>query len=163
MSDGFYDTAQICLNGNVINDNFRLHPQHDQRHCNECGEPTIIDCQHCRAEIRGSYEVPGVAVVGGAAAAPAFCHACGRSYPWIEKRLAAAKDLAEEFDQLDEAEIQALKGTLDDLIRDTPKTEVAGFRFKKLIKKAGKEAYNAMKDILTDLVSETVKKSVLGQ
>jgi hypothetical protein len=163
MNGSFYDTAQICLNGHVINDNYRLYPEHNQRHCDKCGEPTIITCPHCNAAIRGSYEVPGVAVMGAPAPAPAFCHECGQSYPWTEKRLETAKYLAEEFDQLDEAEIQALKGTLDDLVRETPKTELASFRFKKLMKKAGKGAYDAMKDILTDLVSETVKKSIFGQ
>jgi hypothetical protein len=163
MNESFYDTGQICLNGHVINDNYHLHPQHNQRHCNKCGEPTIIRCQRCDAEIRGSYEVPGVAVVAASAPAPAFCHECGQAYPWTQKRLETAKCLAEEFDQLDEAEIQALKGTLDDLVRETPKTELASFQFKKLMTKAGKGAYDAMKDILTDLVSETVKKSVFGQ
>jgi hypothetical protein len=31
------------------------------------------------------------------------------------------------------------------------------------MKKAGKESYEGMKSILTDIVSETVKKSLFGQ
>lgn len=43
----------------------------------------------------------------------------------------------------------------------TPST-VAETRFKKLMKKVGSEAYDGMKSILDDVVSETVKKSVFG-
>jgi hypothetical protein len=162
MSGSFYDTAQICLNGHLINDNFRLYPVHNQRHCKTCGEPTITQCENCKEEIRGSYEVPGVAQMGAPGPPPNFCHHCGHSYPWTERRLEAAKYLAEEFDQLDEAEIEKLKGTLDDLVRETPKTELASTRFKKLMAKAGKESLATMKSALTDVLSETVKKSLFG-
>jgi hypothetical protein len=51
---------------------------------------------------------------------------------------------------------------LDDLVRDTPKTGVAGIRFKKLMKKAGKESYEAVKTVVTDLVSESIEKTLFG-
>ncbi len=162
MSESFYDTAQICLNGHLVNNNFHLYPAHNQRHCKTCGEATITQCASCGAEIRGSYEVPGVAQMGAPGPPPNFCHQCGHAYPWTERRIEAAKYLAEEFDQLDEAEIRKLKGTLDDLVRETPNSELAGTRFKKLMAKAGKESLTAMKGILTDIVSDTVRKSLFG-
>lgn len=162
MNDSFYDTAQVCLNGHLANANYHLYPAHNQRHCKKCGEPTITRCEHCKADIRGSYEVPGVFAIGEEAPLPNFCHECGNPYPWLARRLEAANELVEEFDQLDEIESKKLKGTLNDLVRETPKTELASTRFKKLMTKAGKGSLGAMKDILTDVLSETVKRSLFG-
>ena len=47
-----------------------------------------------------------------------------------------AKDLADELDELSDEEKEKLKATLDDLIPDTPQTEVAGTRFKKIMRRA---------------------------
>ena len=94
--------------------------------------------------------------------APKFCHSCGKPYPWTLSHLEAAKELVKEFDTLTPEEQHSLTQSLDDLVRDTPKAEVAGIRFKKLMKKAGKESYEAVKHVLTDLVSESIKKTIFG-
>jgi hypothetical protein len=70
--------------------------------------------------------------------------------------------LVEELDGLDAEERQLLKQSLDDLVTDSPKTEVAGLRFKQLMKKVGKESYDAVKTVVTDLVSESIKKTLFG-
>jgi hypothetical protein len=70
--------------------------------------------------------------------------------------------LVEELDGLDAEERQLLKQSLDDLVTDSPKTEVAGLRFKQLVKKVGKESYDAVKTLATDLVSESIKKTLFG-
>lgn len=158
-----YDTAQVCLNGHVTNQNFRDKPVHNVDHCRKCGDRTIVNCPACKTEIRGSYEVPEVAIIGrGPFAAPAFCHKCGKAYPWTEKKLLAAKDYAADLEKLTPEEREQLKSSLDDLIRETPRSELASLRFKKLIKKAGKESYEGMKHVLTALVSEAVKKVIFG-
>jgi hypothetical protein len=59
-------------------------------------------------------------------------------------------------------ELELLKQSLDDLVTDSPKTEVAGLRFKQLVKKVGKESYDAVKTVVTDLVSESIKKTLFG-
>ena len=66
------------------------------------------------------------------------------------------------MDGLDAEERQLLKQSLDDLVTDSPKTEVAGLRFKQLVKKVGKESYDAVKTVVTDLVSESIKKTLFG-
>jgi hypothetical protein len=35
-------------------------------------------------------------------------------------------------------------------------------RFKQLVKKVGKESYDAVKTVVTDLVSESIKKTLFG-
>ncbi|MGB3730164.1 MAG: DUF2321 domain-containing protein, partial [Thermodesulfobacteriota bacterium] len=44
-----------------------------------------------------------------------------------------------------------------------PRTKLAETRFKKIMMKTGKESLDAMKSILIDIVSETIKKSLFGQ
>ncbi len=160
---GYYDIAQICLNGHTITRNAQSSPEFRRKFCPKCGEPTITNCPSCNTPILGEYHVEGVVFLGGKTPPPPnFCHACGAPYPWTERRIEAAKALADEFENLSSAEKEKLKRSLDDLYRDTANTEVATFRFKKLMAKVGQESYAAMKEILISIVSETVRKSLFG-
>ena len=111
--------------------------------------------------IRGSYDL-GPSVVSPPYSPPSYCHACGKPYPWTALKLEAAKELIQELDGLDAEDRRLLNQSLDDLVTDGPKTEVAGFRFKRLMKKVGKESYDAVKSVVTDLVSESIKKTLFG-
>lgn len=153
-----HDVALICLSGHVINDSYQTMPQFNAKHCDKCGEPAINACQNCKSPIRG--QISGVLEVG--TSAPSFCHECGKPYPWTEQRLAAAKEIADELDGLSDDDKSKLQGTLDDLSKEGPRTELAKLRFKQIMKKAGREGYEMMKTVVTDLVSETVRKSLFG-
>jgi hypothetical protein len=161
MSDSYYDTAQICLNGHVVNTMAASSPQSNQKHCTECGSQTITACPECNSTIRGYYHVSGV-IGFFDYAKPAYCYNCGEPFPWTVSGLEAASELADELDGISQEEKQQLKESFPDLVRNTPKTVVAETRFKKLMKKAGTEAYDGMKSILVDVVSEAVKKSIFG-
>lgn len=87
--------------------------------------------------IRGSYDYDSPVVPPSYNSPPSYCRACGKPYPWTALKLEAAKELVEELDGLDAEERQLLKQSLDDLVTDSPKTEVAGLRFKRLMKKGG--------------------------
>ena len=156
---GNYDVMQVCLNGHKITDTLNTWPQHGKQHCSDCGAATISKCQHCQADIRGFYHAPRV-FGGSGPKAPAFCHTCGKCYPWTEARLKAAQELAEETEGLDDKERQMLKASLDDLVRETPRTTLAATRFKRLATKAGKGAADAFKDILIGVISEAAKKLI---
>jgi hypothetical protein len=77
-------------------------------------------------------------------------------------KLQAAKELVEELDGLDAEDRRLLGQSLDGLVASSPKTEVASLRFKKIMKKVGKESYDSVKTIVTDLVSESIKKTLFG-
>lgn len=158
---GEYDTAQICLNGHLINDCAATAPLHNSPHCSKCGARTIVSCQHCQARILGTYHSPDV-VSFSTMTAPAFCRNCGKAFPWTASAVKAARFLADEIDSLSPAEREELKSTFDDLVRDTPKTTLATTRFKKFMSKAGKETAQAFRDILVDIASETAKKAIWG-
>ena len=90
----------------------------------------------------------------------AYCHACGKPYPWTRSRIEAAKALAEEQSDLTLAERLLLQSSIDDLVAQTPQTSVALIRFKKLMPKIGKQGAEGFKDILIDILSETVRKQL---
>lgn len=161
MSGPWYDTAQICLNGHIVNKETFSSPERNQEYCDKCGIKTITACPECNAPIKGYYNVPRVVSIGGYRK-PSYCHNCGKPYPWTVSSIQAASELADELDDLNSSEKQQLKDSFSDLIQNTPKSVVAETRFKKIIKKAGTEAYQEMKSILIEIVSESVKKSLFG-
>jgi hypothetical protein len=157
-----YDTAQICLNGHVINDGYNWCPQHNADHCSQCGQKTIIECPKCHVRIPGNYHVQGIGTSRRLKCAPAFCHGCGNGYPWTESRLSAAREYVRELERLDANDRGILDRTLDDLVRDTPNTPVAALRFKQLVVKAGPVAMEALKTILIEIMAEPAKRAIWG-
>src|SRR5207249_2966310 len=101
---GYYDFALVCQNGHVVTAH-ASREIHNTKFCDQCGSPTISKCPNCQTNIRGEYESDGVFVLGGPAfEAPAFCHDCGRAFPWTQRRLDAARALADEVDGLNPEE-----------------------------------------------------------
>ena len=160
MSRGYYSTAQVCLNGHPIASDIDYNPVVGKKFCDECGESTLTNCQECNAKIRGAYHVPGVVHLGFTYTPPSFCPECGKAFPWIRTRLEAAKELTDELQGVTQEEKDILKGSLDDIIRDTPKTTVAATRFKRIVAKGGKEIGGAFKDILVNIIAEAAKKII---
>ena len=77
---------------------------------------------------------------------PAFCTSCGVAYPWTEERLSAARESVELLEGLSNEERDELRRSLDALIVDTPRTQVAALKAKRLIAKAGGPAVGALVD-----------------
>ena len=162
MTDNWYDTAQICTNGHVINTQCVYRPEHNKRFCDKCGASTITNCPKCNAIIRGYYHTAHVGTYDHTTLPlPGFCPDCSESYPWTEATLKAAKELSDEVDNLSPEERTLLKRSLEDIIRETPQTTVAATRFKRLVTKAGRSAVEAFRELLVDVLSETAKKIIL--
>lgn len=154
----YYETALICLNGHVLDTAIEGGPP-PARRCPECGAETRSTCEGCGKAIHGHLFVPGV-LGGDPYQQPTYCHDCGAAYPWTTRRLEALRELIREMDGLSGEERERLALSLDDLIAETPKTEVAVIRLKKALTKVGAEAAAAAKRILVDIASQTVKKSL---
>jgi hypothetical protein len=131
-------------------------PHYTADHCKTCGAETITKCPGCGAIIRGYAHGGGVFVRYWP---PAFCHSCGKPYPWTEARIRAAKDLAQLLQGSPEDKA-LLEASIEDLVRDTPAAAVAAVRFKSMVSKAGKTVADAFRDILVDVLSESVKKTL---
>ncbi len=152
----YYKTAQICRNGHVRSVDAAYH--NDGPRCAECGAENITECPACQEAIHGHYEIPGVMDLTGRYDLPKHCHNCGKPYPWTQAKLEALRELVAEMEGLSQHEKERLAGSLDDLIADTPKTEVAVMRMKKGLAKAGSEVATAAKNILVDVVTDAVKR-----
>jgi hypothetical protein len=155
---GYYDIAQICLNGHVVNDRSRGSPEFNAPYCRKCGAETIVACPSCSKDIRGDYVVPNVLVLGGSPSpAPAYCHNCGKPFPWTQRRLDALTSLTGESSSLAD-DRDDLADLVPDLMADTPRTELAVARWRKALAKVEEHIAPALKSILTQIASEAVKK-----
>ncbi|MFC1912602.1 DUF2321 domain-containing protein [Chloroflexota bacterium] len=161
MSD-FYEVAQICVNGHVITDSLNSNPEVGRDFCEDCGSPTIMECEYCESSIRGYHHIEGVIGFFPDFKRPSFCPDCGKPYPWTESKIIAAHELAEEMENLSSEDRELLSKSIDDLIVDSPRTELAATRFKKLLLKIGEPAAIALRNLVIDIASETAKKLVLG-
>lgn len=156
--ENWYDTAQICTNGHVINEQLISSPHIKKKFCDRCGAPTITKCQYCRVTIKGAYHTRSST---SSFTRPSFCPDCGKPYPWTEAKLKAAKELADLLEDLSPEERAILKKSLDDIISDTPQTAVAANKIKILIAKVGKIAAEQLRQLIVDIASETAKKIIL--
>ena len=157
---GKYRNAEICLNGHPTTSDFEHSGERASPYCSKCGAQTIRKCPACKLFIRGRYHIEGGFLGGGKYQAPAYCHLCGNAYPWTETALHSAKELVEELDQLNRDEKDKLNGSIEELVRNSPKAQVAAVRFKNLMEKAGGIAADAMGGILGNVVSEAIKKLI---
>jgi hypothetical protein len=152
-----YRTAQICLNGHVVNDSADEKPHRNEKFCRKCGQPTIMNCPECNERIRGYFytsNFSGPSIKHP----PTFCHNCGKAYPWTNAKLEAAKELIAEDEQLGTDEKELLRLTFPDLIIETPRTRLAISRYKKLTSKSLKVTSEGLKSILIEIASEAIKK-----
>ena len=135
-------------------------PEFRQDYCHKCGAATTTKCASCAAEIRGYYSTPGVISIPRLKA-PSFCYGCGKPYPWVAARILAAKAMADEISGMSDADKILLKASIDDIAADTPMTQVAVARFKKLIPKMGEFA-DGMRKLALDVASKTAAELLKG-
>lgn len=158
-----YDLAQICVNGHVINSMAATSPSHNKKFCDECGAETMTACKNCSASIKGTYHYPSIIAVGLGYEPPKFCDNCGQPFPWTVNKLNAAAELTKLADNLDADEKIDLNKSIEDLVKETPNVPVAQVKVKKYLAKAGQEIKQGMRDILVDVVSETIKRTIWNQ
>ena len=154
-----YDISEICLNGHVRTDTVRRTGR-EEKFCSKCGEPTIIQCPECNTPIRGEF-ISDMVVAGILTPAPSYCHNCGSAFPWTSRAMESALEIAETI-ELTETERIKLKDDFESLTKEGPKTQVAIVRIKSILSKAAKPTGDAIKSVLTSVVSEAIKKALWG-
>jgi hypothetical protein len=155
-----YDIAQICASGHLANDSWLTHPENNQDFCIECGERTIVRCRDCNWFIRGDRLDTGFATYHPGFTVPRRCIRCGSAFPWTAERINTAKELADLSEKLSKKEIEDMKKSIDDIVRDTPRTEVAATKFKLLIAKAGPEVAKGITKAIADLIVDAAKRII---
>jgi hypothetical protein len=93
--------------------------------------------------------------------APAFCFNCGQVFPWTTEKVAAAKELADEIDELTPEQRARLKEAIDDVSREGPRNEVGAARIKKLLAGGSTAAGKALWGMTVSLATEAAKKLLL--
>jgi hypothetical protein len=155
-----YHHAVICQNGHVISASLDIEEDSIQ-YCDECGKETIYACQECNQPILGWLCNPHVSML-----IPfkprSFCRFCGKLFPWTKAKIKALEETIDFEDSLTEEEKKLMKSNIDDIINETPRTEIASMKFKKGLAKAGKESAKIVRNIIVDIASETGKKILLG-
>ncbi len=145
-----YDVAQVCPNGHVANDMSSAYPDFNRDFCEDCGEKTIIACPSCNSSIRGRLH--GV-IYAAEFIPPAYCRKCGNAFPWTQRKIQAAIDLAVEVGGLQGDDATQFDASIREIARDTPQTQVAAHRVKKLIGKVAKSTGSAIRDVMVDIKS----------
>jgi hypothetical protein len=168
-----YKTARICLNGHLIGfdkdvvivgrPGLSRHTEGD-RFCRRCGNEAITKCPSCDGEIEGEPDVTWMAAdaVRGYSI-PAFCPACGKSFPWTERKLEAAREAIEQEESFTEEQKTALKTDVEDIAGNTPRAQNAARRTKAILLKVGGTVGSAVRDIVVEVASEATKRILLGR
>jgi hypothetical protein len=157
---GRYTAAAVCRRGHVLTADVELHPA--AKFCADCGAPVITMCPGCDAKIRGHFVPPGVTGVGGHYTPPSFCFSCGQPFPWTTEKLAAAKDLADELEDVSADDRAKLKTAIDDVAAGGPRAEAGAARIKRMVGKAGTGVGHALWKISVEVASEAAKKILIG-
>lgn len=156
-------TAQICINGHVITHSIEDLPHLSRKFCKDCGESTITVCQYCNESIEGRYSGPNAWMSGPHAPyhPPSYCDNCGKPFPWTEMRINTAKELIAEIENLSTEDKDVLTKGIDEIVKESPKTESAAYKFSKIISKAGKGTAQIIERIIVQIASETASKIIL--
>lgn len=150
-----YDNAQVCMNGHFITQFADTRPQGLKNFCDKCGAPTTRICPKCSKRIQGFNHTSAIARKQPAS----FCHECGAPFPWTEQSLARAQQFAEEEANFNAEEREQLQQSLSEMVKQT-NNPLAVSRFKRLMTKGGKVVSDGLHDILVDVLSEAVKKTI---
>ncbi|MFG5506158.1 DUF2321 domain-containing protein [Enterococcus faecalis] len=151
---------KICLNGHqlCVTSNSPIDPN---EFCPKCSASVISTCQSCNAPIEGWYENDNIVYIGSRnAEKPAYCKKCATPYPWTEQILNNAIELIALDDNLSDDDKQLIKTAIPDLLVDTPKTQLAEAKFKKVFPKVSTFVKDSMYNLLVDVLSDAAKKSL---
>lgn len=162
MSTSFYfDHAQICENGHVINIHIGEHPECNADYCPLCGAKVLSACPQCERSIPGSHnkEISYLNPVSGQEydplsvspirteiltqvtplindkdyVVPAYCPRCGAPYPWTAATLAEGERIVDALDELPPDKKEKLKSYFPDLIIETPRSHLAVLELAKIL------------------------------
>lgn len=157
-SGDYYDTMQVCLNGHKITEFAESQSVVRQEFCAKCGAKTILACTSCQKPIRGHRHMSRVFSSQGTPV-PKYCMQCGVAHPWQQASIENLEAIMREGD-LSQTDMETVVLALPDILQDTPKTELATLRLSKVMAKLGKPIYDVAIGVISDIASETAKKSM---
>jgi hypothetical protein len=154
-----HDVMQVCANGHKITELWQSHPEYRQDFCAKCGAATTTKCAGCETPIQGHNHDSAVISTRGRTI-PKYCTKCGRAFLWQVAALENLEGVLKESG-LSDSDLKEMTTALPDVVHDTPKTQLASMKFKRILGGLKKPAYDIAVKVVTDIASETAKK-VMG-
>ena len=148
-----YYTATVCENGHTINNSEVT----TDTYCGLCGAKCISQCPECGTSINGKEHLNG-RIIASKYKPPLYCYKCGTPFPWTSKSIEVIQEILADDEELDNIIAQKLSESLKDIIVETPRTNLAINRLKKVMQVAGKFTADALKQFIIDFACEVVKK-----
>lgn len=91
---------------------------------------------------------------------PAFCHNCGKAFPWTIQKLQVIEDWIGKIDNLSNEEKRDFRSCLSSIIADEPRTSLASLNIRRYIERATPEIKAFISDALKDVATEAAKKFI---
>lgn len=151
----------ICTKGHQLGYLFFEYP--DEKYCELCGSSLISSCQNCNKVITGWINNSSEDFIDfppDSMDVPKFCKFCGDPYPWTKQIIDDSVELLALDADLSDDDKKLIKDSIPDLIIESSSTPLAEAKFKKGISSAALFVKDAIRNLLVDVVSETVKKSI---
>lgn len=148
--------AHICKNGHVL---IERRPIAGNTYCETCGAEMLEKCPSCQSAIR-EWHINAAYLGTPPYERPAYCKNCGKPYPWTAAALESSAMLIEEDDELSAELREKAIETLPDIITETPKTNLAVVRLKKVLAAAGKFTADSLRQFAIDFGCELAKKQL---
>jgi hypothetical protein len=127
----------------------------DEPYCELCGALVITCCPKCNRPIKG--ESANTIFAASPSKPPAYCPECGQPYPWTERALSSAVALIYETECLELEDRERLVSALPDISAETPNTQLAVTRIKRILTKVGNAGDEVIRSILAGITCEAVK------
>lgn len=143
---------QICKNGHLdkIVDGFT---KPTRPFCSQCGEQILSNCPNCCHYI--------TTLISDDIKVPNYCFNCGNAFPWTQNLIDNAVEIISLDEELSENQKEIIKNAIPDLIIESSSTPVAQAKYKKYMSRAAEYVQEGTRNLLIDVVSETVKKSII--
>lgn len=118
-----------------------------------------MECPECKALIRGKYHIPQVVGFYNYSL-PHYCYNCGHAFPWTERALDAATQLANDDGSLSDEEKKEFAVNIKEIVRETPIAKASASRLRALFGKMAGGTASMIREIIVDIVSESAKKVI---
>lgn len=173
-----YETAQICESGHLITKHYSLYPAEQKPFCPICSSPTICECPSCHAKIQGclhrideefnlancffddEFSCPEPESITRSECLdenaeyiiPAYCHNCGKPFPWMQANLDEIETLIAMSDDLTGEEKNQLHTLFPNLFTETPHTVSSAITTARLLTKLSPLLKDALKASVGDKI-----------
>lgn len=155
-----YWNGKICEFGHIVD----YGASNDSPYCIKCGSSVVSECSNCSSLIRGAFKLYGFYDAEDPLLEnmeyPNYCYGCGKPFPWTENILNNAVEILALDITVDSLTKDIIRNAIPNLLVYTPTSPLAAAKYNMNINKFSQPIKDAMRQLLVDVVSDTLKKSI---